>query len=172
MKHLSKFDIILIVTSILLLINIYLTIFTDFYKTEINGGSFKMHTLNYIYDVNYDSLTIESVKAKHRFTTIDQLNKAIEVISEKDVSPKAVADYIDWGIESSYIYAEIYPIVDTNCVTTDPIGEVVLKYSGPNYGENAEEDIDLQLGLLYDKYDFSLQCDKKVFTMYSVYGDD
>lgn len=132
------------------------------------------YTISDIYYANPNSLEITSesgsthIKCKN-YT--DMLQK-IDSISADNTSMKHLKFHLDWLIESGYLTASIYPTIDTTCKVTDPIGEVILQYYGPDWAIDATRDIDMQLGSFYLKDTLSLRCSDKVLTWYNISGQD
>lgn len=139
----------------------------------------KNHTLSMytISDIYYgDPKTLEITSESGHYTKkcksyIDMLN-TLEGISAENTSMEHLKNHLDWLIETGYLTVSIYPTIDSQCKITDPIGEVILQYYGPDWAIDAEKDIELQLGTFYQKDTMNLPCGNHTLTWYGLYGQD
>lgn len=136
--------------------------------------SFSNYTRADIYRANPRTYQITSEGGyDSTFNSFNEMMLELENITVEANTIQQLASELDFYNEAGYLRASIYPTLDSNCNIIDPIGEVILNYSGPDYSNNATKDINVQLTTFYDKYDFNLKCgDDKVFTMYNIYGQD
>lgn len=130
-----------------------------------------VYTIADIYYANPKTLTItsETGHTQITFSSYEKMLKGLEDISARDTDMKSLQFHLDWLIESGYLSANVYPVLNTNCKTLDQVGEVILEYNGPNWGVDARQDVEMQLGTFYIKDTVSL-CKSAYYI--KVYGQD
>lgn len=144
------------------------------YKILFNPDIVTFYTNNDIYYANLsnNSLQSETGKFDTTYSNFKELQNNIDSITAADASVTSVSNTLDWYAESGYLKVEVYPTVNTNCITTNPLGEVVLVYDGPNYGVDARVDTVINIATFYDWYDFSLPCGDNTLSIMHGYMQD
>lgn len=145
-------------------------LYQNYYKSNI----ITVYTNNDIYYVNLSNYSLQSETGKFdtTYSNFKELQQNIDSITAADASVTSVSNTLDWYAESGYLKVEVYPTVNTNCITTNPLGEVVLVYDGPNYGVDARVDTVINIATFYDWYDFSLPCGDNTLSIMHGYMQD
>lgn len=115
------------------------------FKFDIYDSRGDIHHVNYWNRV----VTFEQSNEKIKFNSFNELNDYISDVTAKSSSVIGYQSDLDWLIRQGYVSIEIYPTIDTNNIVTNPNGEALLIYNGPNWTINAQQDTSYQIGYFY-----------------------